>query len=496
MMREELLTDISQKVIQLLGLHFQSNQFVDLERRVKAAAKELGKDDSLTNVHQWLSKTHFDHAETNTLSAHLTINETYFFREKPALELFQQQIIPQLIEQRRNTYKTIRIWCAGCSSGEEPYTLAILLKNHFPELSGWDVTLLATDISPTAIQKALQGEYTDWSFRETDPLIKERYFTPSTNKTWHISPEIKKMVTFAYLNLSKNAYPSSLTNTVKMDVIFCRNVMMYFTPQVIHQVSGRFRQALVENGWFITSQVELNDEYFGNFERVNYNSGIFYRKLDAPKVATKQHPIKVKPLPVPPRHEVKKETAIITSKKTPSAKSTTTTPPKSTTTSPKSEIHPSIYFQKGEYHRCIDRCIRLIEEERLTIEWFTLLVKSFANSGKLKEGDKIIQKIIASHAATAEMYYIYASFLNEQNEVSESENLLKKAIYLNHEHTLSHLMLGELLEKQGKTQIARKHYETVIRLLTKYTDDELVPDSDGMTAGRIKSFAENILHNI
>ncbi|MEI7677595.1 MAG: tetratricopeptide repeat protein, partial [Bacteroidales bacterium] len=159
-------------------------------------------------------------------------------------------------------------------------------------------------------------------------------------------------------------------------------------------------------------------------------------------------------------------------------------------------IHPARLYQNGDYERCIESCLHRIEEEKLTTEWFSLIVKSFANSGKLKEGDQIIQKIIGSYSATAEMYYIYASFLNEQNETGVSETLLKKAIYLNHEHALSHLMLGELLIKQGKTQIAIKHYETVIRLLEKYSDDELVPDSDGLTAGRIKSLAESILVNL
>ena len=494
MIREEALNEISEKIIQLLGLHFQSNQFVDLERRVKAAAKELGKDDKLTSVHHWLTTSTFNHLELNTLSAHLTINETYFFREKPALELFRERIIHQLIEQRQNTTKTIRIWCAGCSSGEEPYTLAIILKQYFPELSDWNITILATDISPTAIQKALQGEYTDWSFRETEPSIKHKFFSPS-DKNWILSTEIQKMVTFSYLNLSKNSYPSSLTNTENIDVVFCRNVMMYFTPQVIHEVSTRFRQAIVENGWFITSQVELNDEYFGKFERVNYNSGIFYRKSDAPKVSPKTLPARTTWV-LPARKPVKRKVLGEIKKKPVAPKEPIPQVAKSGAKHSAHTIHPARLYQNGEYESCIETCLYRIQEEKLTTEWFSLIVKSFANSGKLKEGDQIIQKIITSYSATAEMYYIYASFLKEQNETDESENLLKKAIYLNHEHTLSHLMLGELFIKQGKTPIAIKHYETVIRLLEKYTDDELVPDSDGLTAGRIKSLAESILVNL
>ncbi|MDD2798454.1 MAG: protein-glutamate O-methyltransferase CheR [Bacteroidales bacterium] len=484
------MIEISEKVHQLLGLHFPSTQYVDLERRIKSAAKELGKSDHYSSIQEWMSQQNFNHQELNTLSAHLTVNETYFFREKPALDLFQQRIIPELIQQRQQTSKTIRIWCAGCSSGEEPYTLAMILKQYFPELSDWNISILATDISPTAIQKALHGEYTDWSFRETEPSIQNKYFTPS-GKNWIISSEIKRMVSFSYLNLSKNSYPSSLTDTENMDVIFCRNVMMYFSPKVIHEVSGRFRAAIVENGWFITSQVELNDEYFGNFERVNFNSGIFYRKSNAPKVIiTKQPSHAVLPKTIKPKIKpdiVKKSIEI------PKA-TTRISPPIAPKTIKKTT--PSAHFNNGNYDLCIESCISYIDTEQLTVEIFTLLIKSLANSGKLKEGNKIIQKIFTSHSATVEMYYIYASFLKEQNEALEAENLLKKAIYLNHEHILSHLMLGELHLKRDNITMAVKHYDTSIQLLNKYSDDEIVPDSDGLTAGGIKALAENILNNM
>jgi chemotaxis protein methyltransferase CheR len=494
MNHEEHLNEISQNIIKLLGINFQANQFPDMERRMKAAAKELAIDVSVSNISDWLSKSNFSTLELNTLSAHLTINETYFFREKPALDLFQQRIIPELIEQRRGKNEQLRIWSAGCSSGEEPYSLAMILQYYFPELKTWDITILATDISPTAIQKALHGEYTDWSFRDTEDTLKNKYFT-STGKNWKIASEIKKMVTFSYLNLSKNAYPSSLTNTDNMDVIFCRNVMMYFTPQVIHEVSSRFRSAIIDDGWFITSQVELNDEYFGNFERVNYNNGIFYQKSLPKKAVVKTQNVRINPISSIKR-EKKVEKTI-----TPKKSIIFTTGKHDQITKPTAEKHrktqnPAEFYEKGEYQQCIECCLQNVENENLSKEVFSLLVKSFANSGKLNEGEKTIQKIISNQSATAEMYYIYASYLNEQSDNHQSELLLKKAIYLNHKHVLSHLMLGDLFLKKEKNNMAVKHYETVIALLDQYHENELVPDSDGLTAGRIKALAESVIINL
>jgi chemotaxis protein methyltransferase CheR len=105
-------------------------------------------------------------------------------------------------------------------------------------------------------------------------------------------------------------------------------------------------------------------------------------------------------------------------------------------------------------------------------------------------------QIINSNAATAEMYYIYASLLNEQNDLKQTEQNLKKAIYLNHNHILSHLMLGDIFMKTDKKNLATKHYENIIRITNQYNENEIVPDSDGLTVGRIKELTESIINRL
>ena len=289
---DQNLFEISGKISAILGLHFSSSQLQDLKRRLKLVARELNIPASTSELNVWLSKPYFSNTELNALATHLTVTESYFFREKGGLELFKQEVVPQLIRQRQAQNRQLRIWCAGCSTGEEPYTIAMIIKEYFPELTDWNITILATDINPEAIQKALQGEYGEWSFRETDAFMRYKYFEPSGNN-WRICTEIKKMVTFSYLNLSENTYPSTLTNTAGMDIVFCRNVMMYFTPKVIIEVSKRFFESITENGWLITSQVELRDEYFSIFEKVLYNQGIYYRKSDKYKEPIKGPKIRI-----------------------------------------------------------------------------------------------------------------------------------------------------------------------------------------------------------
>lgn len=488
MIHEEYLSAISKIIVSIFGLDFQPNQWADMERRIAAAANDLKINTDIESLHNWLAQKSLSTIEINSLSSHLTINETYFFREMTALDLLKNEIIPSIIKERRGKNEKIKIWSAGCSSGEEPYTLAIILKEHFPELANWNITILATDISPNAIQKALRGEYTEWSFRNTNVHIKNKYFSPF-GKNWIIDSKIKKMISFSYLNLSKNAYPSSVTNTEQVDVIFCRNVMMYFTAQVIKEVSARFKNSIIENGWFITSQVELNDEYFSNFERVHYLNGIFYRKTNKPNQILKPHiDLKQMEVQIPISNEKQKKQVEKVEQKTPirSAIEKTQTP----------LPNPTDYFKKGEYKECIDSCLFNIAQGGLNNNLFSILIKSYANLGKLEDGQKVLSQIFNSNAVTAEMYYIYASLMYEQNDLKLTERNLKKAIYLNHNHILSHLMLGNLFLKTEKNHLASKHYENIIRIAVQLNENEIVPESDGMTVGRIRELTESIMNKL
>jgi len=493
-MNEAYLIEISKKIAEILGLHFQANQFHDMERRMKVAAKELNIDTSNDNINAWLSNSSFSSHEISVLSAHLTVGETYFFREKSGLELFKQVIIPQLIKQRTEVNEQIRIWCAGCSSGEEPYTIAMIFKECFPELNDWNITILATDISPNAIQKALQGEYTEWSFRETEAELKSKYFVAS-GKNWIIQPEIKKMVTFMYLNLSKNSYPSTLTNTETMDVIFCRNVMMYFTPEVIKEVSNRFFHSIVQNGWLITGQVELNDEYFSAFERVPFNQGVFYRKSERAKEKIKntQSRSPDRSLPFSNVKNVKKVEARKIIQSTPKPIIQVTKPPEKNSLN-NAELEK--LFQSGQYLKCIESCLKMMDNSSLDNQIFRILVNAYANSGLTNDGEEVIDRVLSKSQATSEMYYTYASFLKERNNEKLSEVMLKKAIYLNHKHILAHLMLGELFEKGDKRDLANKYYETVVELLENFHDHEIIPESDGLHVGGIRALTLNRMNKL
>lgn len=439
MAKSETLKKIAAIIHSTLGLDFPGNRLHDLEKGMLASAKDLGISADVESVYNWISTSNLTTKELRIISSHITVGETYFFREQNSLKLFVRIILPELISKRKENSRQIKIWCAGCSSGEEPYTLAILIKENFPELGQWNTQILATDINPKAIQKAISGEYSEWSFRDTDPKIRQKYFSKKGNH-WVVSNEIKEMVKFSFLNLSDKSYPSFSTGTENIDIIFCRNVFIYLSHEVIPEVAGKIYKSLADGGWLITSQVELNDIYFSMFGKYVYENNFFYRKAPVNYPSLRKPPVR----------------AIVKSNR---------------------DLHTNFNPQPQS-------------EKNFTL---ILNAKVYADRGDYDKAIEFIQKIIASGKADADIYYLYGTILTEQNKNEEAVEVLRKVLYLNPNHLLCHLMLGNFLSQNGKREQARKHYINALESIDDMKEDEIVPDSGGMTKGRIREMIENLI---
>ncbi|MFA6334902.1 MAG: CheR family methyltransferase [Bacteroidales bacterium] len=447
MAKPESLLTIAEIIRNTLGLNFSANRMADLEKGIQASAKELGIESDIDSICQWITTAKLTSKDIRIISSHLTIGETYFFREKTSLDLFVQIIIPELILKRRDNTRHIRIWCAGCSSGEEPYSLAILIKENFPELANWNLSILATDINPKFIHKAISGEYSEWSFRETDPEIKQKYFTKKDHH-WVISPTIKKMVEFSFINLSGDDYPSYLSNTENIDVILCRNVFIYLSQEKIPEVAGKIHKSLAGDGWLITSQVELNDDFFAIFGKYVYEKNYFYRKI--PKISSDSSKLRV-------RRGSESKAAGTTIKKSVPVIQRVVQPP-------------------------ADQIGMKLKE-----------AKAFADKGDYTKAIECINLIVSSGEADPDIYYLYATILYEQGKSNEATDALRKVLYLNPRHMFSHMMLGYILRQNGKNESAGRHYKNALEILNNWNEEDIVPGSGGMTKGRIRVMIENLI---
>jgi chemotaxis protein methyltransferase CheR len=482
MISQEQLLRIRSTVANILGLDIKEDRLDDLERGLLETARELGINETPGDIERWLKHISWTANELDILSTHLTIGETYFFREQAWLDVFKDQIVPEIIRSRKGNDQSLRIWSAGCCSGEEPYSLAMLLKEMTPGLQGWNVNILGTDINRNFLAKAAKGNYTPWSFRETSQSRKNRFFS-QTGDTWQIDPEIKNLVDFRQLNLANDKYPSETTQTTNLDVIFCRNVLMYFTPEQSRNVIRRFYQALNENGWLIVGVVEMNNQHFSDFNAVRLGSCTVYHKSPKPvqqavipdmqKKAKPSFAMRITPKPERrpvPFSYICYHLASITDKDE----------------HKETELNAAKLFNKGQYEQCVSMCESILLRCPDNIEILTLLVRSKANSGLLEEAKCWAQKLASHPNVSADHYYLIANILFEKNDIESAEKILKRALYLDPHHLMSHFLLGTITNKPANKFVALKHFRNVKELLGRFEDESLVPGSDGLTAGRFR----------
>lgn len=182
----------------------------------------------------------------------ITVGETYFFRDKRQINLLKTIILPKIInDKRKKNILNLRIWSAGCSTGEEIFSIAMLLQELLEDYKLWNLQLLGTDINRKSLERIEQGRYGQWSMRSISDYYKNRYFTMKGKSEYILSDEIKNMVKFQYLNLNDNMYPSLINGTNDQDLILCRNVLIYFNRKYISQIMKRLSSALSENGYLI-----------------------------------------------------------------------------------------------------------------------------------------------------------------------------------------------------------------------------------------------------
>ncbi len=464
-----------------MGLAYQANRVEEFSRHLREAVQTLGYADiDSFNSKVTLFGGKFTPDERKVLASHLTVNETYFFREKPAINMFCKTIIPELIKKKKGD--VIRIWSAGCSSGEEPYTLAMILLEMFPYIPKGSVKIVGTDLNPNVIAKAKKGLYTPWSFREIPENYIKKFFL-KIGDNYQISDSVKELVQFEYLNLAVDSFPGEDPEEKYLDVIFCRNVLMYLNQELIKNISQRFFNILNEGGWLITSQVELNDTFFGHFTKSYFDDGVFYSKNSNINIKRTNFHILKEPLHNShvsvklPRQQKSVEKFI------------------------KSEVIDTSFlnselellYSEGKYSKCIDIALKEVEKGNEDSTLLSFLARSYANTGKYKESIFVLDKLISKNISSDDIFYLYGTVLTELKEIEEAKQMFRKGLYLNPEHLLSHLMLGNILNNEGNKRAASIHYRNVIQITEKIKDDDIIKVTGGMNKERLKQMVIKLI---
>ncbi|PLX31080.1 MAG: hypothetical protein C0600_06580 [Ignavibacteria bacterium] len=499
----ELPLDGALRRIELyLGLRYQPHQWSDVLRMLKPAVKELG----LANMAEcvtWLAEGEITSDAIRILAKHLTIGESYFFREIVVFSLLKEHVLPELMKRKaEHDARSIRIWSAGCSTGEEVYSLAILLDSFLREKEGWTYSVLGTDINPIAIERAQSGIYREWSFRDISEDLIRDYFTLQNDGRRKVVDRVRENTDFHYLNLveAPNHYPAGF------DIVLCRNVLMYFTRPNVQKIVHGFRRSVVESGWLIPSLTETTLINNPGFDGVRFGDATLFRKQariahilslrhrkeiteierqEAPREKQKKGGSFTQILKSAEKQEITKQTA------TPSSKR----PSEDKTLTPR--INPAVPETSDE--RRLQSPVKQEEQLPLAAEAIPSqnpvldAAMHLADEGKLEEALTKARSAVDDTKMDANARFIYATILRESGETSRAMKEFQRALYLDPDFIPAHFAMGSLYRHLGQHDRAHRHLRNALNLLKSYHDKNAVVLPGEISAGRMIDIIQTMI---
>lgn len=370
----------------------------------------------------WLLAGPWDDAHSALCARFLTIGETYFFREPRALDLVCDYARAHLA---RGEARPLRIWSAGCCTGEEPYSIAMTLRRRVPRLLPADVTILATDLNEAFLDFARDGKYRRWSFRRSDPADLAAFFRPLADGRFEIDPQLRAQVRFAWLNLATGAYPSAATGTLATDVIFCRNVLMYFGPEQVRRAIARLRDCLVDGGWLVVNASEASTPLFAGFTPVYHEDAVFFRK-DA------QAP----PAPLPAAVAPAVEAPAVPAFAPPAAPLAAAPRP-----------HPASASAPAP--------APLVAPVAAAPDPAIARVQALAAAGRREEALQCLRRAVEAEVSSAPLQQDAALFALEQGDRTLARHCLRRLLYLEPDSAIGHYLAALIEDAAGRRPRAR-----------------------------------------
>lgn len=406
-------------------------------------------------------------SEMDLLVTELTIGETYFFRHTEQFNALRSLVIPDLLLKNRES-KRLSIWCAGCSTGAEPYSVSIMLRREFRnELQGWTIEILGSDINRSFLDRASAGRFDEWHLRSTGEDLRNACFS-KVGKSWQINPEFQDGVSFIFHNLISGSYPPKPVSTMTYDVILCRNVMIYFSQQTIMGILPQFKRCLSPNGWMLLGYSEINTELYRDFELVPFPGAILFRKTSGPSIYAsapaqwtlssvpkdsglgflpcQEKPISSLPLlPTSPAHSTSDHMS-----------------PEAKTESPlKKSVSPEVTSDPYAVGR------------------------SAYEAGNFSSALAIAETLIGQDSLDARAHLIKAQALLQLKREVEAEDILLKAIYINRNFIMAHYLLGMLYAKNRQADKATRFLTNAANLLDGLRSGDKIPEGNGMTVAEL-----------
>ncbi len=442
-------------VLDHTGLHYYADRDEDLAARIlrRMGARQIR---DCTSYRAMLAEGAGQRAELDSLVGELTIGETYFFRQPEQFDLLRTRIIPELLKRNAES-RRIRIWSAGCATGAEPYSVALLLRLEFgAALKGWDVSILGTDINVDFIEQARTGVFGSWALREVPEALRQTCFE-ARDRRWQLRAKYRENVSFEYANLAGQLpFPGAVGDP--LDLVLCRNVLIYFSLERMMEIAARLYASLSDGGWLLVGHAEANTAVFSRYVVDGDAGGAVYRRLPRVNSVGLQRPPSDSP-PKLPSLAGRSERTIHGRIPAPVFRSARSAPP--------------------------NRALGTAEDARL-----------LADCGQFERAGEICRQLVENDPLNAHAYFTLGLIFEHTSSPREAESAFRRAIYLDRGLVLAHYHCGASLQSAGNVVSARKFFENVIGMLDAVATDERVPEGDGMTAGELRGLARMHLERI
>jgi chemotaxis protein methyltransferase CheR len=460
-------------VIAATGLVFYADRPQALSAHLADRLQQRGLYDCRA-YWELLQDEHAGEAELDQLIALMTIGETYFYRHRELFDALREVALPDIIERNRSI-KRLRVWSAGCSTGPEAYTVSMLLRRDLgAAIQGWNISIVGTDINRPFLSQAIEGRYEEWAFRGTSPELRRECFEEQ-GKSWRIAPEFRAGVTFQYHNLARHPFPSLVHNLLAFDLILCRNVLIYFAPEIVERIIGQLADCLVPGGWLAVGHAEHGAHLQGAFDAVNGHGATLYRKsgprsnrtpLDssAPRPGIAMQPISS---PGAARSGLPAQESAARGG------------------GPRSPSHVGPPPAARELNPLASTPCAEIEQ-----------IRALADQGNVDAALQRCEKLIAKNALDPVYYFYQALLLDQVAGPDAALTALNNAIYLNRQFDLAHYYLGLTQQKLGNAPGAIKSFRNVLRLLEGRDRSERLPDAEGMAIGDLEGLTQMHLETL
>lgn len=455
-------------------------------REARGSAFEAGlaramRRAKLTEPDIYLARLDAQPALLDDLVGEITVGETYFFREPQQFAVIRDEVLPAVLSVRPRDH-ALRIWSAGCATGEEPYSLAIVLREQGLEGAAH---IVATDLSRTAMAAARQGLYTRWSLRGVSDHVTRTYFE-QVSERFELMPAVREAVEFRYLNLAEDAYPSLPTGIWGMDLILCRNVLIYFDAETVARVARRLIDSLSDDGWLLLG---ASDPPLGDLvpcDVVVTNAGLAYRRPGRGAARPRATPVATPTFALPPLPEPVAVQQALAPPVAPRAEPGPVVPEQEASDGPADAARS---YAERDYERASELAGRLVQRDGSDPALWIVLVRALANRGDLEAAGQACAAALDRHRTSAELAYLHAVLLTEAGRHSDAATAARRALYLDRGLVVGHLVLGGALARLGDTDGARRAGRNAQRLLAGMAPDEIVSASDGEPAGRLAEMA-------